>query len=44
MMEYYETVEGCPTRQPVSQVFVNVPALQLYGIQLSSVCASKLKC
>jgi len=25
----YETVEGCPTRQPVSQLFFGVPALQL---------------
>jgi len=43
MIEYYETVEGCP-RQPVQQqVLVSVPVLQLSGMQLSNVCASKLK-
>jgi len=42
MIEYYETVEGCPTRQPVQHVFVGVPALPLNGMQLSNVCASKL--
>ena len=42
MIEYYETVEGCSTRQPVQHVFVSVPALPLYGMQLSNVCTSEL--
>jgi len=36
MIENYETVEGCLTRQPIQQVLVGVPALQLYCMQLSN--------
>jgi len=42
MIEHYETVEGCPTIQRIQQVFVGLPALQLYCMQLCNVCASKL--
>jgi len=40
MIENYETVEGCLTRQPIQQVLVGVPALQLYCMQLSNVCTN----
>jgi len=46
MIENYETVEGA--RRDNLQVFVDVPALQLYCMQLSSVCITsswkKLRC